>query len=154
LGRGYLHRTLRDIARCLTILRVLEENDEEWDSPLAILVPTLIFNRARLLTRLRAAERRYEEAIEEAESGVRELTRALAEVGLDSERREQNPAVAYLDQIGRRLREQHGITLTLRERLDEAIEREDFETAARLRDELRRRRQDDLQPQLPSPEDC
>ncbi|MBU0617770.1 MAG: hypothetical protein KKI02_08635, partial [Planctomycetes bacterium] len=71
LGRTYLQRTLRDINRCLTILRQLEENDEEWDSPLAILVPTLIFNRARLLTRLRAAENRYDEAIEEAEMGIR-----------------------------------------------------------------------------------
>ena len=153
LGRTYLQRTLRDINRCLTILRKLEQNDEEWDSPLAILVPTLIFNRARLLTRLRAAENRYDEAIEEAETGIRDLSQALAEAGLEPERREQNPAIAYLDQVGRRLREQHGITLTLKEQLDDAIDREDFEAAARLRDELRRRRQDDLQLKLPSPED-
>jgi hypothetical protein len=152
-GRAYLQRTLRDIDRCLTILRKLGENDEEWDSPLAILVPTLVFNRARLLTRLRAAENRYDEAIEEAESGIRDLSQALAEAGFEPEQRAQNPAVAYLDQMGQRLREQHGITLTLQERLDEAVEREDFETAARLRDELRRRRQSDLQPKLPFPED-
>jgi hypothetical protein len=151
-GRAYLQRTLRDIDRCLTILRQLEENDDEWDGPLAILVPTLIFNRARLLTRLRAAESRYDEAIEEAELGIRDLSQALAEAGFEPEQREHNPAVAYLDQMGRRLREQHGITLTLKEQLDDAIEREDFETAARVRDELRRRRQKDLQPRLPFPE--
>jgi len=152
-GQAYLRRTLRDIERCLEILHQLEENDEEWDSPLAILVPTLIFNRARLLTRLRIAEERIDEAIEEVELGIRDLSRALAEAGFDEEQREQNPAVAYLCQMGRRLREQHGITQTLKERLDEAIEREDFETAAQLRDELRRRRQDDLQAKLPFPEE-
>ncbi len=153
-GRAYLQRTLRDISRCLAILRKLEENEEEWDSPLAILVPTLIFNRARLLTRLRAAENRYDEAIEEAESGIRDLSQALAEAGLEPEQRQQNPAVAFLDQMGQRLREQHGITLTLREQLDQAIEQEDFEAAARLRDALRHRRQNNFQPRLPSPEDC
>jgi hypothetical protein len=151
-GRAYLQGTLRDIERCLAILHELQENDQEWDNPLAILVPTLIFNRARLLTRLRVAENRYDEAIEEAESGIRDLSQALAEAGLEPERREQNPAIAYLEQMGRRLREQHGIALTLRERLDDAIAREDFEAAARLRDELRRREQDDLQLKLPSPE--
>ncbi|MBU0616499.1 MAG: UvrB/UvrC motif-containing protein, partial [Planctomycetes bacterium] len=94
-----------------------------------------------------------DEAIEEAEMGIRDLSQALAQAGLEPQRREENPAIAYLDQMGRRLREQHGITLTLKEQLDDAIEREDFEAAARLRDELRRRRQDDLQLKLPSPED-
>lgn len=152
-ARSYLNRALRDIERCLAILGTIEENPDQWDGPLAILVPTLVFNRARLLTRLRVAEDRYDEAIEELELGIRNLEETLARVGFEQEQREQNPAVAYLCQMGQRLREKHGITLTLRERLDAAIEREDFETAARLRDELRRRRGDDLQPRLPSPEE-
>ena len=64
-----------------------------------------------------------------------------------------NPGPTYLGQMGQRLREQHGITLTLREQLDDAVEREDYEAAARLRDALRRSRQSQLQPKLPSPED-
>ena len=84
----------------------------------------------------------------------RDLEQVLAEAGLDEDQREQSPALAYLEQMGRRLREQHGIALTLRERLDEAIEREDFEAAAHLRDELRRRRESDWQPKLPSPEEA
>ncbi len=152
-GRSYLQRTLRDIERCLATLRKLRENEEEWDGALAILVPTLIFSRARLVTRSRIAEERFDEAIEEAELGVRELKQALAESGLNEEQREENPAVAHLQQVAHRLREQHGIALTLKERLDEAVEREDFKLAARLRDELRRRRQNHLQPKLPSPED-
>jgi hypothetical protein len=153
LGRTYMHRTLRDIERCLAILHELEENDTQWDDPLATLVPTLAFSRTRLLARLRVAEGRHEDAIEEVERGRRHLDQVLAQAGLDEEQREQNPALAYLEQMGHRLREQHGITLTLRERLDKAIEHEDFETAAHLRDELRRRRESDWRPKLPSPEE-
>lgn len=152
-GRAYLQRSLGDIERCLAILHELQENEEQWESPLAVLLPTLVFNRARLLARLRIAENRHDEAVEEIERGIRELREALAEAGVEEERCEQNPALAYLDQMGQRLREQHGITLTLRERLDAAIEQEDFEAAARLRDELRRRQQDDLQPELPFSEE-
>jgi hypothetical protein len=148
-GRSCLQRALRDIERCAAILERLEDNEEQWDYSLSALAPTLVFNRARLLTRLRAAEQRYDEAIEEAELGVRELREALAQGGFEEDERGQNPAIAYLCQLAQRLREKHGITLTLRERLDDAIEREDFETAARLRDELRRRGRDNLQPRLP-----
>jgi len=148
-GRALLHRTFRDLRRCLDILTILREHDSQWDEAQAVLIPTLTFNRVRLMTNLRVAERRYEEAIEEAEQGVYELDQALAEAGYDEPQREDNAAIAYLRQLARRLREQYGITQTLRERLCSAIEQEDFETAARLRDELRGRRLDGLQPRLP-----
>jgi len=151
-GRVHLHRALRDIDHCLAILRTLRASEQEWDSALLILEPTLIFNRVRLLTRLHIAENRPDEAIEEAERGIRELDQALVEAGYDDEQREANPALAYLAQLSRRLREQHGIALTLKERLDRAIECEDFETAARLRDELRRRGSGDFPPARPSAE--
>ena len=152
-GRACLQRALRDIEYCLATLHRLDERKEEqWDTALTALLPTLVFNRARLLTRLRAAEDRYDEAIEEAEFGIRDRGQILAEAGFEQQR-EENPAIAYLRQMGQRLREQHGIAMTLRERLDNAIEREDFEAAARLRDELHGRRRDDLPPKLPAPEE-
>ena len=140
----YLKRTLRDIDHCLAILQILRANPEHWDGPLATLVPTLIFNRARLMTRLRSVEQRYDEAIEEAEAGIRQLEElmVIAEV-CEEEPPHENPAVSYLRQMAQRLREQHGINLTLQEQLDAAIEQEDFEAAARLRDELRRRQSSD-----------
>lgn len=151
-GRLHLQRTLRDIERCLAILDKLREHDEVGDGPLMILIPTLIFNRARLMTRLRAAEGRHEDAIEEAERGMRALELALDEAGFETEQREENPAVHYLRQMAERLRVQHGIQQTLQERLQDAIEREDFEAAARLRDEIARRRTEERQRQLPRSE--
>jgi hypothetical protein len=138
-ARSHVARVLRDIDRCLAILEVMQANEEQWDQVLGLLIPTLIFNRARLLARLRVAEGGFEEAIEAVEAGVTDLEQALVEIGFDEEQQAGNPALAYLRQMGQRLREQSGIALTLREQLDEAIEREDFERAARLRDELSRR---------------
>ncbi len=148
-GQGLLHRTFRDLQRCLDILAILRAHDPQWDEAQAVLVPTLTFNRVRLMTNLRVAQHRYEEAIEEAERGIYDLNQTLADAGYDEAQRQDNAAIAYLRQVAQRLREQYGITQTLRERLCSAIEREDFETAARLRDELRGRRLDDLQPRLP-----
>lgn len=143
----FLGRALRDIEHCLTILAQLRENEEEWDQPLAILLPTLVFNRARLRTQLRTVQSCFDEAVEEAETGARELDEALAADGVDDDERLRNPALAYLWQLSRRLRAEHGISQTLNERLAQAVAREDFETAARLRDELRRRRRE--QPESP-----
>jgi hypothetical protein len=152
-GCSCLRRALRDIDRCLAILARLQENGDEWDGSLAMMLPTLVFNRARLRARLRGAEKRFDEAIEEAEKGARELGTLLIETGFDDEQTEPNPAVDYLLQLSSRLRERHGIVQTLREQLQEAVEREDFETAARLRDELRYRQRNELQPESSAPED-
>ena len=47
--------------------------------------------------------------------------------------------VQHLRRIEERLRQEYGITSTLREELDAAVAAEDYERAAQLRDELKRR---------------
>jgi protein-arginine kinase activator protein McsA len=47
--------------------------------------------------------------------------------------------VQQLRKLERSLRELHVIEATLRERLEQAVANEEYETAARLRDELRQR---------------
>lgn len=153
---NYLRRALRDIEHCLSILDEVEGCGEDWEDSLAMLGSTLIFNRARLLANLRAAEGYYDEAIEEAQRGVRELINELdgADADLDCGAPNDNPAIRYLCQLEERLRKQHGISLTLKEKLEHAIEHEDFEAAARLRDELRTRSQSRVQPRLPGPHEA
>jgi hypothetical protein len=55
------------------------------------------------------------------------------------EQMEQDGMVQQLRKMEASLREAHGIEETLREQLDRAVANEEYETAARLRDELRRR---------------
>ncbi len=140
LIRLYLARTLRDIDHCLAVLRFAQTYGREHFIGNLSLIPTLIFNRARLLARLRAAECRFDEAIEEAMAGAEALRASLESAGFDEQQLEEDAGISYLQQFARRLREQHGIPRTLKEQLCQAIEAEDFETAASLRDRLEARR--------------
>jgi hypothetical protein len=81
-----------------------------------------------------------DEAIEQVHEGRNELCAALRQVGMDDQQIDDDPGVQYLIELERQIRQQYGVDYTLRERLDAAIESEDFESAASIRDELRRRR--------------
>ena len=139
-SRRYIAGALQDIDTCLGSLRILNQNDVDTGS-MSSLEPTLVFDRSRLLAQLRVVEGRFEEAIENAEAGAAKLEELLVELGYDEELRDEDPGVRYLRETGRQLRLEYGIAQTLRERLEDAIAREDFEAAALLRDELRRREQ-------------
>ncbi|MBU0641590.1 MAG: UvrB/UvrC motif-containing protein [Planctomycetes bacterium] len=138
VAAAHLRRAVRDSELGLCSLRLMRQAGYETDD-VGSLRPTLLFNRARLLAQLHVLDERFEEAIEGAEAGAEELEVLLSEFGFDPEQHEHDPGVAYLHELARHLRQEYGIELTLRERLGAAIEREDFEEAARLRDELRRR---------------
>jgi len=140
VSAGYLRRAVRDIDHCLMIVRLLDGHTDNGPGAGVTLLPTLIFNRSRMLARLLTMEGRHDEAVEEAEAGVTALRRALEEAGLEPEHCDQDPGIAYLEQLAKRIREQYGVKRTLQERLADAIAAEDFETAAALRDQLERRR--------------
>ena len=55
------------------------------------------------------------------------------------EQMEDDGMVQHLRCIEERLRQEYGITSTLREELDAAVAAEDYEPRAQLRDELKRR---------------
>lgn len=145
----YLDRALSDIEECLAALRLLRRAAESTASPeddrgprllYPSLPPTLVFDRARLGAQLRIIEGQFEEAVEEVEVGAEELDALLVELGYDHQQRAEDPGLRYLQGLGLQLRREYGIAQTLRQQLQEAIEQEDFEAAARLRDELQRRR--------------
>ncbi len=139
-GKKYLRRTVRDIEHCLRIVHVLCEHGPEPEPGLLELLPTLLFHLTRLRTRLMVLEGWHEEAIDEATRGAEALEKLVGQIMADPLAGREHPAVLYLQRLGRRLRAHFGIEKTLREQLEEAIEREDFEKAARLRDALRNRR--------------
>ncbi len=136
---GHLRRALRDVENCLTTLRLLESEEREPALRFS-LTPTLIFNRARLRCRLHIVEQDFDDAIEEAKHGAEELEALLTRIVGDEEPHDRDAGVEYLHQLEQRLRAEKNIPRTLQEQLDDAIEREDFEEASRLRDNLRRRR--------------
>jgi hypothetical protein len=146
-----LLRTVEDMDHCLAIATELDEHEpEDMESRVALIAP-LTFNRARLLAKWYAASERYEDAIDELTAGAAGLEEILTNSGYDAEQLTIDPGLGYLRQLIAKLRRQHKVPRTLRERLDDALAAEDFATAATLRDELRRRsaRQ---RPLLPAPE--
>ncbi len=137
-ARRYILGALRDVDECLTDLRIMAKAGRPASCP-ATLRTTLVFDQARLAAQLRIIEARFEEAVEQAERGAAALEELLTELGLDEAERAEDAGLSYLRRLARQLRREYGIAATLREQLADAVAREDFESAAELRDELARR---------------
>lgn len=140
-ARTFLRRALRDIAACGKMLDLLSERGPLTTELLAMR-PTLLFNRARLEAQLHIIDRKYEEAIEAAKAGLTSLDALLEAAGFDDEQREEDAGIEYLERLIERIRDEYGIDTTLAEQLEEALENEEYELAADLRDELEARTRD------------
>lgn len=132
---SHLERLLRDIRDCLLTLGALARVSGGLRGRGALLA-SLLFDQGRFAARLAVLRRDVEAAIEAAESGATMLAELLRRVRGGELPAERDPGVLYLRQLGQRLRSQFGMKTTLREQLSRAIEAEDFEAAARLRDGL------------------
>ena len=80
-----------------------------------------------------------EQAIDEVRAGLEKLTKFFTEFGME-EQMDEDPMVQHLRKIETTLREQYDIGATLHEQLEQAIAAEDYERAAQLRDQLKRRK--------------
>jgi hypothetical protein len=142
-ARGYLIRVLRDIEfeQEAIDLMVQQRGSAGQHTPL---LPSLAFNQGRLTCQLHLIEEDVDAAIESALTAADDLQAMLDEV-LDigdvvtEPEEDENIGVAYLHELARQLRTQYGVSQTLREQLDEAVESEDYELAGRLHDQLRAR---------------
>jgi hypothetical protein len=98
----------------------------------------VLFHRTQAAAALAIDRNDAEKAIDEIQVGLEKIRAFFAEHDIE-ERFEEDEMVAELRRVEKKLREEHGIDATLRERLDQAVAREEYEAAARLRDEIRRR---------------
>ena len=79
-----------------------------------------------------------ERAVEALHEGQRRILSFLAEHGLE-EQAERDGMLQQLRVSEQALREKHGIATTLNEQLARAVDEENYEAAARLRDQIRNR---------------
>ncbi|MCS6852708.1 MAG: UvrB/UvrC motif-containing protein [Gemmataceae bacterium] len=98
----------------------------------------VLFHRTQAAASLAVEQGRVEDAIDIIHAGLDKLRDFFAEQGKEDQM-EQDAMVRRLRAMQRSLREKYDIEATLQEQLAEAVAREDYETAARLRDALRRR---------------
>jgi len=98
----------------------------------------VLFQRTQAAAAQAAAKNDPERAIDEISAGIKTLEAIFAAHEL-SEEIEKNGMIRHLHKMVQSLRQLHGIDATLQERLAQAVANEQYETAAQLRDALRRR---------------
>lgn len=149
--KRWLTHVLDDIDACLTIVAMLVANNIPAQVDAAF-KPTLMYHRAHTLSRYFVLTGEVDDAIEALRGGERRLMRYLREIGAETDARENDQAIRALRDVEQELRGAYGIRKTLAERLADAVANEDFEVAARLRDELHSRRRN-RPPRLAMPDD-
>jgi len=100
------------------------------------------FHRAQAAAGLALERNDPERAIDELQAGIEHIC-AFYEKHSLLDRMEEDPMLRHLKDMQQQIRTMHQITATLKEQLAEAVAQEDYERAARLRDEIRRRYSDE-----------
>jgi hypothetical protein len=98
----------------------------------------VLFQRTQAAAARAVEKGNAEAAIDAIRSGLEKMRAFFASFDYE-EQMEEDGMVQQLRKMEKSLRDTHGIEATLAEQLDEAVAREDYEAAARLRDALRRR---------------
>ena len=98
----------------------------------------VLFQRTQAAAALAAEKENPEGAIDEINAGLNKLRAFFAAYDLEDQF-DENGMVQQLRKMESSLRQVHGIEATLLEQLHQAVANEEYETAARIRDALRRR---------------
>jgi hypothetical protein len=100
--------------------------------------PFVLFQRTQAAAGLAVEKGDPEAAIDAIQAGLEKIRSFFVAHDLE-EKLEEDGMVQQLRKLESSLRQVHGIGATLREQLAEAVANEEYETAAKLRDALRRR---------------
>jgi hypothetical protein len=115
--------------------------DEEYIASHERFRGLVLFHRTQAAAALALERRRPDEAIDIVREGIERLVSHHTQW---SEEHDQGgtpnePLIEQLRVLEREIRKNFAVEKTLREQLDEAVEHEDYERAARLRDQIRAR---------------
>jgi hypothetical protein len=113
--------------------------DSEWVFSHERYRPFVLFHRIQAAAMLAVQQSGAEAAIETINRGLDEMREVFARFGAE-EQFEQDELVAQLGVIKESLREEYRVGKTLAEQLADAVAAEEYERAARLRDEIAKRR--------------
>lgn len=112
--------------------------DESWTMSHEQYRPFVVFHRTQAAAFGRIAKDEHEFAIQELNQGLDEIRRLYEEFEVE-EQFDDDELVHRLIELRESLREQYEVGATLEEQLREAVEKEEYELAARLRDEMDKR---------------
>jgi len=112
-------------------------SDDQWIMAHEQYRPFVMFHHVQAATLGALDEKGPEGAIEQLNDGLATLRNLYEEYGLDEEF-EGDEMIMRLHELRDSIRERFDVKKTLKEQLDQAIEEEQYELAARLRDKLAR----------------
>lgn len=113
--------------------------DPQWTLSHEQYRPFVHFHRAQAAALIQLQNSGPEEAIEEIERGLQQLRDVLADFEVEDPL-EEDELVQQLVELKESLRKEYKVGTTLSEQLSDAIASEEYERAARLRDEIAKRR--------------
>lgn len=136
----FYHRAVMDADHTLRLMDLSElmSPDEEWASVHEQYRPFVLFHRTQAEALGELDESGPESAIQAVNSGL-EIMRGFFDKHDAEEHFESDELVVRLIELRESLRSEYSVGRTLKEQLAEAVELEQYELAARLRDELARR---------------
>lgn len=135
-------RALIDADHTLALMDFIGRHgsDEEYVGSHERFRGLVIFHRTQAAAALALERRKPEEAIDIVREGVERLESHHQNWSSENENDTPNPSlIEQLNVLEQEIRKNFAVEKTLREQLDEAVALEDYERAARLRDQIRNR---------------
>lgn len=133
-------RAVRDADHSLAFMDFVRQHspNEDWTMSHEQYRPFILFHRTQAAALAELEDDGPEAAIEQINQGLNRIQEFYVEVEAE-DRFEDDELVERLNQLRQSLRDHYHIGRTLQERLDEAVASEQYELAAKLRDEIARR---------------
>lgn len=133
-------RTVADADHTLALMDFVAHwsTDPEWTLSHEQYRPFVIFHRAQAAAMAEVQDSNPEAAVEEIKRALDRIREIYVKLEAE-ERFDDDELVGQLTQLKESLRKEYGLGRTLIEQMDEAIAAEQYERAARLRDEIARR---------------
>lgn len=133
-------RAVRDADHTLSFMDFVRaySPDEEWTLSHEQYRPFVLFHRVQAATLAALEQDGPSSALEELQRGLDEFRRLFAQYDAE-EQYDEDELVQRLLELKDTLREQYNIKPSLAEQLAEAVAAEEYERAAKIRDELSRR---------------
>jgi tetratricopeptide (TPR) repeat protein len=133
-------RAVRDADHSLAFMDFVKtcSPSQDWTNSHEQYRPFILFHRTQAAALAELEESSPEAAIEEINKGLRRIRELYIAVGAE-EQFEDDELVERLDQLRESLRDHYNIGRTLDEQLADAVASEQYELAAKLRDQIARR---------------
>jgi hypothetical protein len=134
------HRAVRDADHSLAFMDFVKKcsPNDEWTLSHEQYRPFILFHRTQAAALSLLEDSQPESAIEEINKGLSRMRSFFEEYEVD-EQFDEDEMVQRLRELKDNLREHYRVGRTLNERLEDAIAAEQYELAARLRDEIAKR---------------